>query len=57
MGEEILFDEKPPSSTRFVVENLELVLVEKLLLGKKTICGGGKSCWMKKPLSSTVFVV
>ena len=43
----ILFDEKSLSLTGFVVKSLEVVLVEKLLLEEKTICGGGKSCWMK----------
>ena len=33
-----------------------MVLEEKILLGKKTILGGGKSYWIKT-LSSTGFVV
>ena len=47
MGRKILLDEKPPSSTGFVVESLEVVLDKKLLLGEKAIYGGGKSYWMK----------
>ena len=42
-----MLDKKPLSLIKFVVESLEVVLDEKLLLGEKTICGGGKSRWMK----------
>ena len=39
MGRKILLAEKPPSSTRFGVESLEVVLDEKLLLGRKQSVG------------------
>ena len=49
-------DEKPLSSTEFVVESLEVVLDEKLLLREKPSVGE-KSLLDKKPLGLTKFVV
>ena len=43
----ILLNKKPQILTWFGAESFEVVLDEKLLLGEKTICGRGKSCWMK----------
>ena len=38
-GRKILLDEKPPGVTGLVVESFEVVLDEKLLLGKKQSMG------------------
>ena len=48
-------DEKPPSSTWFVVESLEVVLDEKLLLGEKQ--SGRKILLDENPPSLIGFVV
>ena len=51
-----MLDEKPSSSTEFVVESLDVVLDEKLLLGRNNPWGG-KSLLDEKPPSLTEFVV